>query len=117
MSSPGETDSISGYLPILDADMIKFYRYRICGRGSSIENSEWAYHMGDFNGDVSYAKEHILEVYESWAPWSEYYKLEVELDVTPPFEVLLEEMNEALERYQRAYNDIELLSEMISRAS
>lgn len=90
-----------------------FNRYRICGRGSGIENATWEYFAGDFGGDAEYAKEWVLERYESWAPWSEYYKLEVELDVKAPRKVLEDELRIRLRLYESTSKALDDLEEMI----
>ena len=81
-----------------------FNRYWICD-SSGIGHSKWRYFVGDFGDDLGYAREHILETFETWANHGCSYSIGIELDVQPDIEYVekqLVKFNELASHYYKS---------------
>lgn len=85
-------------------------RYTCCDK-SGIGYDKWEYFLGDFEGDLGYAREHIREVYESWTMYADSYSMRIELDVEPTIEFLeskFTELNESIQGKTKLIHSIML---------
>lgn len=90
-----------------------FNRYWICDRSGS-GRGKWLYFIGDFGDDKGYAREWVIERYETWAHHAESYIIDIELDVKPPKEFLekkLKEHEDSLSYYNEATRSLKNLIE------
>lgn len=86
-------------------------RYWICDK-SGHGRDKWIYVYEPWVDDEDEAKHYILEKYEDWARFAEYYGFGVELQVIPPVDSVEKEIAKYEHNLESAYEVIKALRKL-----